>query len=319
MNLSALRVKTFLYAKGMALSILSSCNRKKYYSDLPPDFLIIGLMKSGTYWLTNLLDNHPEINAFPTVAEGRGKNDLREGKLFNWIAHPEYFESWIRKRSSFFSDLLIKRIILPKDRFLLLTIRRYNAYVALQRHKKIVGEKTPDYVLYLDIVKKFYPGIKKICIIRDPRDRVVSLHFHRLRKKQSGEVRITDREVLSFCDTVKKEYAELIKYRENSLYAMTYEDLHNDPMRSIKSLLEWLGCSSDESIIKSMFEKASFVNLKKRNVAESSLSHYRKGVVRDWINHLQPDQSKSLVETLREATLELSRTFHLDLNGYNKE
>ena len=41
-----------------------------WYSEIPPDFLIVGLQKCGTYWLTALLDSHPEISSLPPLPGG---------------------------------------------------------------------------------------------------------------------------------------------------------------------------------------------------------------------------------------------------------
>ena len=39
--------------------------------DKDPDFFIVGLQKCGTYWLTALLNAHPEITCLPAMYGGQ--------------------------------------------------------------------------------------------------------------------------------------------------------------------------------------------------------------------------------------------------------
>ena len=44
--------------------------------------------------------------------------------------------------------------------------------------KEIAGESTPAYIFYLKAIDSMYPIVKKFCILRDPKDRVVSYFYN---------------------------------------------------------------------------------------------------------------------------------------------
>ena len=162
----------------------------KWCSDVSPDFLIIGLQKSGTAWITALLRNHPEVVCIPShpgVFKGTG-----EGHFFDILAEfdndfERFKKAFSLKHKGFFRDL-VKRTSQKTNRddlFMKLS-RRYNAFLQVQKRGRqvLVGDKTTEYVFHLDLINRFYPDMKKICILRDPRDRIVSFHFHQIRKNR---------------------------------------------------------------------------------------------------------------------------------------
>jgi hypothetical protein len=186
----------------------------------PPDFLIIGMQKSGSYWLTALLDAHPMVRCFPSrpgYADGTG-----EAHLFDNLARLEsdyegFRKSMLGKLGRSFADLIPDQPPgSPEARGALVAAlrARFDQYCDWQRRragKPLVGEKTTETVQYPTLVEKLYPGIRKICILRDPRDRAVSFFFHQQRKKRLDVTeRLAERHVLNYLARVRADYAGLL-------------------------------------------------------------------------------------------------------------
>ena len=189
----------------------------------------------------------------------------------------------------------------------------------MRGNKKLVGESTPAYVFYLDFIDNFYPGIKKICIIRNPKDRVVSWHFNQIRKGRKTEMKILDEFALDYCKKrIMKEYESLLNYN-GRVHCLTYEKLSADSEAVIKDMLKYLGVETDDSVVFHMIKEGSFRNLVAKDTGseirergeESLTSHYRKGTVGDWEKHLTIEQARMIDDLLLDLQKKVFKKFNL--------
>jgi hypothetical protein len=115
-----------------------------------PDFLIVGETKCGTTSLFNYLRLHPQL------VESIGNGE-------------QYDESYNSKELRFF------------DRFYDRGIDWYRSLFPEKKEGQVTGEATPMYFYRVQVaqrVKKWYPDIKLILILRDPVDRFASQFYH---------------------------------------------------------------------------------------------------------------------------------------------
>lgn len=121
-----------------------------------PDFIIIGAQKAGTSSLFYYLEQHPSI----------GRTLKKEIHFFN-----KYY----------FRDL-----------------KWYKAFFETKKNgKKIFGEATPDYLFHpnaAERVKKHFPNVKLIVMLRDPIERTISNYYMELNRKR--ETALTFKEAL---------------------------------------------------------------------------------------------------------------------------
>lgn len=217
-----------------------------------PDFLIVGLQKSGSQWVTAILDAHPEINCFPSLA-GQ-KSGVGQGHFFDILGSVDedggerFRSSFSKKHYGYFADLVPLLGTVSREELHRRFRERYNSWCDLQRTKRLVGEKTVEYVFHLDLIERLYPGIKKFCILRDPRDRVVSYHFHQLRKKQKPEGLITDEFVDRYIERVRREYESILRH-SGSLYCFTYESLAANQIETVAGILGYISVAASDRII----------------------------------------------------------------------
>lgn len=292
----------------------------------PPDFFIIGLQKSGTYWLTALLDAHPEIRCFPS-RPGR-RDGAGEAHFFDLLARMD--RDYVRFRKSLGAKLG-KQVIaaLPEEppespdaRATVVSLLReqFNAYCQDQRvlaRKYFVGEKTTETVFHPDLVEQLYPGVRKICVLRDPRDRIVSFFFHQKRKGRLPEdATITDAFVLEYVARVRRDYEGLLQMAA-PLHVLTYEALTADTPGEVTRLLTFLGVDTDPAVVKRVVAAASFEVLSGREPGnEVVASHFRNGRPGNHEKYLSPANASRVVAMLEDLTVRLEQRFWLNLSSY---
>jgi hypothetical protein len=121
-----------------------------------PNFLLIGVQKCGTSWLSQMIRQHPEIYTPHT----------KELHFFNKQYNYDRGIEWYR---NFFSGCSSEKAIgefTPN-------------YFWICRDKKESDEsgRTPNVPI---LIKKHYPEMKFIVIFRNPIDRAISAYFHHI-------------------------------------------------------------------------------------------------------------------------------------------
>ena len=311
-------------ARGMAGKISGPIARKmnpgRWHSDVPPDFLVVGLQKCATSWVVHLLDAHPEISCLVVPSDA---NPVKEGHFFDGLGSLDidrrFFDiRMLKAHDGFFRDIGEKADDLPREELIRRLKGRYNAF--LQNHKApgttLVGDKTTEYVFHLGLIESLYPGIRKICILRRPADRIVSFHHHQVRKGRLAPVAVGDAEVEAYLDRVEREYRAMLEF-EGSLRLLTFESLKADNSAGLAGMLDYLGLAHDETALGGMVERASFSRLTGRMSGQADpKSHFRKGVVGDGQRELTPDQLETVRSRLADLTERLAAKYGLDLSDH---
>ena len=279
-----------------------------------PDFLIVGMERSGTHWVAGLLNAHPEIAAFPFLPfhPEEGGNKIGEVHFFNTLASVEGkgeevyarpITDWLIKYNKIFAGLVELKGRIPKEEFYAQALGRYSEYCDTQREeKKIVGEGSPAYIFHLDFIDTLYPGIKKICSIRDPKDKIVSWYFSKMIRKGDETIpHITEKFALEYLEErIVKEYEALLAYR-GDVHCITYEELSKHTATITRGMVEYLGFEVSDEELSRMIEDASFKKQTLRDGKkerapgeEDAKSGLRKGIVGDWENYIDEGFAKKI-------------------------
>ena len=123
-----------------------------------PDFIIIGVMKSGTTSLFDYLKQHPRI--YGSRKKEIHYFDWNHGKKANWY-------------------------------------RSYFPFRHVQSNGYITGEASPLYILLPPVAQRIYsflPEVKLIAILRNPTDRALSHYYHAVK---SGHEKMSIMEALN--------------------------------------------------------------------------------------------------------------------------
>jgi len=292
----------------------------------PPDFLVIGMQKSGTHWITAILNQHSQIRCFPSLPQRVGGDGSPPARLFHVLArldndYASFRRSMRRVLKHEFADLV------PEEepdteagrRELRLALRdRFSAYCDAQRKlhgKPFVGEKTAETIHQMALVDELFPQIKKVCILRDPRDRLVSYHNQQILKGRRDERPITEDDVDDYLERyLRRDYGGLLEVGE-PFFLLSYEQLHEDPVPVVERLVGFIGAAPGQA--EAMAEAASFERLSGRQPAvEDRSSYYRKGVVGDWHEKLEPHVAQRIVDGLEDLTRAVELRHGFDLGAY---
>ena len=286
-----------------------------------PVFFILGQQKSGTTWLMQILDSHPEI-----LCRGEGRffgADWRQesvkridskrppSSLYNAMLDAEYLKLWIERsvwsRNDDADEHLANLTRMAIDYFLMGELSKTS--------KRIVGDKSP--LLTPETIKEIarvYPGAKIIHIIRDGRDAAVSAvhhswNFGRIGKGAEASAQRTThrkrdpREMRNMGESIFAE-GQLRKIAAewsarvgrtvedgpalpgNGYVEVRYEDLLERPEEEVRRLLAFLRAEASEKTVKMCVDAASFEKLSKGRTRgqEDPTSFFRKGIAGDWSN-----------------------------------
>ena len=255
-------------------------------------FFVTGSPKSGTTWLTRLLDGHPEISC-------RGEACIHA------------FTRPLERITNEYNDFLVQRQGMfsesnnfpPVTTGELYSIMRYFVDMRLaaiadtkKRRLRFVGEKDPTHAEHFKIMNRLYPEAKFINIIRDGRDVMISAYHNNLKNDTPGvQAAGIDGfmfEAASEWGMSVKEALEAAPVLGNRYIEVRYETLLEDTQGELKRLLGMLGADSSPEVVRACVESASFEKLSNGRARgeEDSKSFYRKGVAGDWKNYLSPEQ-----------------------------
>lgn len=267
-------------------------------------FFIVGHPKSGTTWLSEILNSHPQICCrreghffFRNDGYNTLSNAFRSSKhLRHWASRD--FNHWSKDLNSelrYFNKLLVQFYLQRETE---------------QTGKPIIGDKSPSY--QLTEMAELFPEAKAIHIVRDGRDVTVSMAFHRSKEtdrympkdvmkkldtkiKQIGTAGSLHDLPNSFIATVANTWQQEVNtcrqqgkglFRKKGYLEIKYEDLHEAPMPIIRKVFDFLGADASNRIIRSCLQKAQFEAMSggRKSGIEDITSFFRKGIVGDWKN-----------------------------------
>lgn len=254
-------------------------------------FFVGGQGKSGTTWLELLLDAHPEISCRGEAHFGDVLIPLLD-RVF------QEYRGFLHTNNAKFSELPgypadSTTGVANAARAWIRTCLQSQVDSSKKNSIKAIGERTPANIERVRELTDLFPFCRIIHVIRDPRDIAVSLWFHGQRTnpqafdKQYGSLAglaehlapvwaAAMRSARDFGNSVKERYCEV-----------RYEALQKAPGPTLGDLFRFLNVETSDDIVQRCIDSASFAKVSGREPgAEDKGSHFRKGIVGDWENHL---------------------------------
>lgn len=147
--------------------------------------------------------------------------------------------------------------------------------------EKILLEKTPYHLRYVDVILHQFPEAKVVEIIRDGRDVAVS-YMSRAKTKKWADKQMKE---------IIKDWKCSIKlgdrFRANEslrdrIHLVRYEQLRRDTKTELKKVFDFAELSYDETLIDRIIEKTDIKNIKKKGEG----LQVRKGAIGEWRSRL---------------------------------
>jgi Sulfotransferase family len=254
-------------------------------------FFVCGAPKSGTTWLQRLLDAHPQL-----ICSGEGhfieKFAIPIMQVFKaYNKHLALVAERVYQGKPYYEPLEIAEMIAALR---LLIVQRMNKRT--KSNAIAVGDKTPRYTDFLDELRAIFPTAHFLHVVRDPRDVAVSRLNHAWRAGYSdvmtpgSEMRTTS--IVNSSQAwvrAQENFAKFSTKHRSQCLEMRYEELTYSPHKIIGEALNFLGVSCDNKIVETAITSASFDAWSGRKPGEEdSASFFRKGIVGDWRNSLEP-------------------------------
>lgn len=256
-----------------------------------------GFDKSGTTWLMDILNLHPDITC-------RGS-----GQIFN-LDKGIHFLSSEGGYKSFVKDIVGARwfgmggkvwfdeeaVVANFRDFVAASFERFNV-----KKSKYVGDKST--VQDVALIRKLYPNAKIICMIRDVRDVAVSFAFHFKRVKSNKFNDDGTFQEVYLRQVMEAWCAYAGHIRENiddtGLKVIKYEDMLARPVSVIAEIFTFMNVSTDDMLVNKVVNETSFENVSggRKPGEEDQNSYFRKGIVGDWINHFG-DKEKAIIRQI---------------------
>ncbi len=284
----------------------------------PVHCFIIAAPRSGTTWISRILDAHPEI--FCT-----------ERRLFGDYADFLIDEGSAAPRLRCTLDKFTKASLLPQnftdydDAGLLGSY--IDALVTEEMRvsgKRVLIDKVTPYVgtagLVVRQIERFFPDAKIVHLTRDGRDVVTSGVFHWMSRIKAGEKLSAAQEERRRCVLEKMPFAgrfftdseidEWTRTWSGPLETMSFtqerfdtlhirfESLLGDGATVLRDLLDFVGVGSDDETLRECLGAGAFERMSggRKSGETVANAHVRKGIAGDWKNYFTKRDAKMFEE-----------------------
>ncbi len=227
-------------------------NEQKTTSFSPKIAFIIGMGRSGTTLLTNMLNGNTETIACP---ENEFIIHSYRSFIYKDFNDSKVVDSFIDMFNQNFNSVisiwkpgqnLKEDIKNAEDKsFGNICKLSYLNFPLSQKDKKninLVVDKNPSYSLHIDVLKNIFPESKFIVIVRDYRDNVVS------RKKYSDQ-NISIHKLAADWNYYYENIINSLSKNKINYHLIKYEDLANNPTHSLQSLCTYLGIDYTDEML----------------------------------------------------------------------
>ena len=241
------------------------------YPPAGPDFVGIGVQKSGTTWVADMLSQHPHIFMPKKEISFFVQNFYRGYAWYNSI----FAQKGQRKAG----ELSVSYMITPRSS----PVRKEFYPKWNPRRKIFFWRKQPP---ARDELKANYPNVKIFAVFRNPVDRTWSHYWYWRSRKKHLNKNVVQFEKM-FADDGRwiqtySQYAELLRYWRQAFPGMGvffFDDLQADPESFIQELYRFIGVDHTFA--------PQFVQRVNKGSYDSMPAHIRKRLVKAYRDQIE--------------------------------
>jgi len=213
---------------------------------------IVGIQRSGTSLVREVLRNHPEIalthaetNLLPALSRkisrtGPPTSEADFIQLARWIRRFPYFEHLTAKSVSFSDKEWFRTCPTLNAAGIFESMAKLDAGAAPES-VRVWGDKSPSYRKHLELIAQLFPAARVLHVIRDVRDvchsAQVAWGAHPLRTAQT------------WTDDITTCRAQSIALQEAHYLEVHYEDLTANPKQGFAKIYDFLELDFSEEIL----------------------------------------------------------------------
>lgn len=227
-------------------------NKQDKTNTEPSYYFCIGCQKSGTTILARLLDQHPDIaclweayflnpknvsSVFNPESDAWSKHGYSKDDVIEWASKVKSINPFSIK--SRLSHKLTGRYEFPMQPYKEIITEALNDF-ASRCNVKVVGDKWPWYIEFMDKMQDSFPGAKYIYTVRDPRG--IWNSAQRFKGRQRGD------EILGEMLKKDRQISKLLD--RDDFLTVRFEDLICKPEETCKILYGFLECDYSDDYLK---------------------------------------------------------------------
>ena len=265
-------------------------------------FFVDGQPRSGTTWLQQMLDSHPEVSC---AGEAQFRDHL--AVPLDRAMRQRHAELH-RRNTSLFGHTGGYPLPDPDDtQFLLGTgvLSAFRQQLAQRqetgRDLRAVGEKTPGNLFFFPQLRALFPDARLIGIVRDPRD-VISSNWHRFQHRPGAteaDKAAFVRQVLPVAVRWMRAMLDAKERFPEHFRLVSYEALHRAPEPALAELFRFLGVSDRAGIVADCIARNAFAVLAGRPAGVTQNGAFlRHGMPGDWPNTLTAEMNDMVLRAL---------------------
>ena len=264
---------------------------------------VVGCPRSGTSWVRNILDRHPEVTCGPeshlfqlfhdgltSDADGAADWESVLARYDGYLTRVVGPHRWVERSAL---AHLLERAASDTgdphevaDDLIEVVLRDYVASHHV-RPGSVLVEKTPHHIFHAARILRRFPEAQIIEVRRDGRDVCVSMQHRATRVDWPPKLR---------CDQIAMWTAAVAEGLRCSAdpelrhrwHVLRYEDLIDNRRAHIARMFEFLGLALNPSVLEGIVTDTHI----SRVVIAGDGEHVRKGAVGDWRTHFSADDEE---------------------------
>ncbi len=250
---------------------------------------VVGAPRTGTTLTRNILNRHPDVHLYNEIHFCERVHDRLNGQGELDPAHLdqaldyllEHAEEWLdsggarQDRRAPLREAVLARG--PTYANLLQTFLEMDA-----RHhgKSIWGDSSPQDILYLELLKSWFPGARFVCLARDPRAYLASYknYFRRGIPTYRNRYNPLSNSLLWRAYMTAQEQATSSSFA-GDVFSLSYEGLVTEPGAKVESLCRFLGLAFDPAMLAVESRNTSYTRFNAetdKGISADSLERWRK-------------------------------------------
>lgn len=267
---------------------------------VPAPLFLLGMPRSGTKLLRDLLNKHPLIH-IPEIETNFLQIWIDEvpsmGDLSNRDAFSRFYQ-YATKMPHFIITEKHGKMPTEDNWFAICSTYDipglFEGLIRSEMHvdsdkSMIWGDKSPIYTNYWNRIGPFFPGAKVINIYRDARDQALSV------KKAWGSSML--RASQSWANHVMTPRRAMAG-RPDLLHELKYEDLIENPEQELKAICDFLQIEFSDSLL------SHFVSTEKRGEA-SGFAGIKSDNKKKYLSHMSPSTATTIEQITTEGLREI--------------